>query len=90
MSDHLDPRLGGEHQNELIVHALEAYDTHKALLLKNVTQSGYTLGNMPAAAVPPAPDREFQLQMQAQDREQPMQARVAALREILSNRGLQQ
>ena len=90
MTDPLDPRLGGEYQNGLIVAGLEAYDVHKTLLLKNITQSGYTLGNIPVAAVPPAPDREFQLQMQAQDREQPMQARVAALREILSNRGLQQ
>ena len=89
MTDHLDPRLGGEYQNELIVAGLEAYDAHKTLLLKNITQSGYTMGNMPVAAAPPAPDREFQLQVQAQDREQPMQARVAALREILSNRRLQ-
>lgn len=88
MPDELDPRTSGEYQNELIVHGLEAYDRHKALLLKNITQSGYTLGNLPVPA-DTTPTRELQLQLQGQDPTQPTQARVQALRELLSMRGLQ-
>lgn len=88
MPDELDPRISGEYANELIVAGLEAYDAHKALLLKNILQSGYTMGNVP---VPPdtTPTRELQLQIQAQDRSQPIQVRTQALREILSNRRVQ-
>ena len=89
MTDHLDPRLGGEYANKLIVAGLEAYDNQKTLLMQNITQDGFTMGNTPVPAPPVAPDREFQLQLQAQDAAQPMQARVAAVREILSNRGTQ-
>lgn len=87
MTDELDPRISGEYANELIVAGLEAYDRHKALLLKNIMQSGYTLGNAPVAD---SPDREAQLQLQAQDPAQPPQARVQALRELVSKRGVQQ
>lgn len=86
MTDDLDPRISGEYANELIVAGLEAYDRHKVLLMKNITQSGYTLGNVPTAEVTP----ELQLQAVAQDPAQPPQARTAALREILRQRGAQQ
>ncbi len=88
MTDELDPRISGEYANELIVAGLEAYDRHKALLLKNITQSGYTMGNVP---IPDdrSPTRELQLQVTAQDTAQPMPARVAALREVLNMRGVQ-
>ena len=86
MPDDLDPRISGEYTNELIIAGLEAYDRHKALLLKNITQSGYTLGNVPVAD---SLDRAAQLQFQAQDPMQPPQTRVSALRELVSMRGVQ-
>ena len=87
MTDELEPRASGEYSNELIVHGLEVYDAHKALLLRNITQSGYTLGNVPVAATVPV-SRESDLQAVAQDADFPPQVRTAALRELLSIRGL--
>jgi len=88
MTDELDPRASGEYANELIAHALEAYDSHRTFLLKNATQSGYTMGNIPVAE-DRSPSRELGLQVTAQDTAQPMAARVAALREVLNMRGAQ-
>lgn len=86
MATDLDPRTGGEYANELIAHGLEAYDSHKIFLMKNATQSGYTMGNVPTAP-DTSPNREVELQVVAQDTAQPMARRIAAIREITSIRG---
>ena len=84
----LDPRTGGEYANELIAHGLQQYDSHKALLMRNALQSGYTMGNVPTVA-DTSPTRELVLQLLAQDTTQPMATRIAAIREITSIRGQQ-